>query len=315
MEDEGSPASAKYRGTSYQGSLPASPLGATPRPPLRQKYSKSRYTSRHVSEYDLSYSTDETDSRQRSRHASEGSSTKSFLILGLIFLASLLALGVVYLNFPKLDQDEVQYIKLPRDIDDAKNLGRVLSRYKDRYFYQVLIGVFVMYIFLQTFAIPGSIFLSIICGYLFSYYIALFGVCLASAVGASFCYLLSYLVGRRLVRKYIPERVAQWRSHVEKNREHLLNYMIFLRITPFLPNWFINITAPVIDVPLPPFFWGTFIGVAPPSFVAVQAGTTLYKLTSSGDAVSWTSVIVLAALAILSLLPVVFKKRLQKKFD
>lgn len=54
----------------------------------------------------VGYSTDETDSgaNRRARHASEGSSTKSFLILGLIFLASLLALGVVYLNFPKLDQ-------------------------------------------------------------------------------------------------------------------------------------------------------------------------------------------------------------------
>ena len=27
--------------------------------------------------------------------------------------------------------------------------------------------------------------------------------------GASFCYLLSYLVGRRLVRHYLPERAAQ----------------------------------------------------------------------------------------------------------
>lgn len=32
-----------------------------------------------------------------------GSSTKSLIILGLIFVTSLLALGVVYLGFPKLD--------------------------------------------------------------------------------------------------------------------------------------------------------------------------------------------------------------------
>ncbi len=56
-------------------------------------------------------------------------------------------------------------------------------------------------------------------------------------------------------------------------------------------------------------------GVAPPSFVAIQAGTTLNQLTSSGDAISYTSMVVLGVLALLSLLPVFFKKRLQEKFD
>lgn len=33
----------------------------------------------------------------------ESSSTQSFIILGLIFLAAIVSLGVVYLNFPNLD--------------------------------------------------------------------------------------------------------------------------------------------------------------------------------------------------------------------
>lgn len=49
-------------------------------------------------------------------------------------------------------------------------------------------------------------------------------------------------------------------SQVDRHREHLFYYMLFLRITPFLPNWFINITAPVLDIPLGTFFWGTFFG-------------------------------------------------------
>ena len=52
------------------------------------------------------------------------------------------------------------------------------------------------------------------------------------------------------------------------------------RITPFLPNWFINIVSPVIGVDLRPFWIGTFIGVAPPSFVAIQVLIELdYGLT------------------------------------
>ena len=56
-------------------------------------------------------------------------------------------------------------------------------------------------------------------------------------------------------------------------------------------------------------------GVAPPSFVAIRAGTMLYQLSHAGDAVSWTSVIILAVLAVISILPAVFKQRLREKFD
>ena len=103
-------------------------------------------------------------------------------------------------------RSESEHIKFPKDIDDAKQLGLVLSRYKEKYYPEVLGGVFVTYLFLQTFAIPGSIFLSIVSGYLFAFPVALLVICFCSATGASFCYLLSYLAGKPLVHKYLPDR-------------------------------------------------------------------------------------------------------------
>lgn len=47
---------------------------------------------------------------------------------------------------------------------------------------------------------------------------------------------------------------------MEKHKDDIFNYMVFLRVTPFLPNWFINIAAPVINVPIWPFWLGTFLG-------------------------------------------------------
>lgn len=247
---------------------------------------------------------------------SEGMGThRAVLCLVGIFALSITAMAFVYNNFPELEPDEYQYIKLPTDIEDAKNLGRILSHYKDKHYMAVLMGVFTTYIFLQTFAIPGSIFLSILSGFLFRSDLALSVICFCSATGASFCYLLSYLAGRPVVLKYLPERTKQWQEKVDKQRDNLLFYIIFLRITPFLPNWFINITSPVINVPLMPFWFGTFLGVAPPSMLAVQAGTTLYELTSSRDAFSLTSVVLLAVAALLSLVPIVLKNRLREKFD
>ncbi|XP_067256215.1 transmembrane protein 41B [Chanodichthys erythropterus] len=243
------------------------------------------------------------------------SARMSILLLISIFACSACVMYLVFRNFPELSEDERGKIKIPKDMDDAKALGTVLSKYKDTYYTQVLLAYFATYIFLQTFAIPGSIFLSILSGYLYPFPLALFLVCLCSGLGASFCYMLSYLVGRPMVYKYLTERAQKWSQQVDKHREHLINYIIFLRITPFLPNWFINITSPVINVPLGVFFLGTFLGVAPPSFVAINAGTTLYKLTTAGEAVSWNSLIVLGVLAVVSILPVCFQKKLQQKLE
>ncbi|XP_046898622.1 transmembrane protein 41B [Hypomesus transpacificus] len=244
-----------------------------------------------------------------------GSARKSLLLLLSIFTCAASVMYLVYRNFPELSDDEMEKIKIPKDMDDAKALGTVLSKYKDTFYTQVLIAYFTTYVFLQTFAIPGSIFLSILSGYLYPFPLALFLVCLCSGLGASFCYMLSYLVGRPVVYKYLTERAHKWSQQVDKHRDHLINYIIFLRITPFLPNWFINITSPVINVPLGVFFLGTFFGVAPPSFVAINAGTTLYKLTTAGEAVSWNSLAVLGVLAVLSILPVCFQKKLQQKLE
>ncbi|CAK6954769.1 transmembrane protein 41B [Scomber scombrus] len=248
-------------------------------------------------------------------HHTGGSARMSLLILLSIFTCAASVMYLVYRNFPELPDDEMEKIKIPKDMDDAKALGTVLSKYKDTYYTQVLVAYFATYVFLQTFAIPGSIFLSILSGYLYPFPLALSLVCLCSGLGASFCYMLSYLVGRPMVYKYLTERAQKWSQQVDKHRDHLINYIIFLRITPFLPNWFINITSPVINVPLGVFFIGTFLGVAPPSFVAINAGTTLYKLTTAGEAVSWNSLAVLGVLAVLSILPVCFQKKLQQKLE
>jgi len=247
--------------------------------------------------------------------SSELRTSTALILLVLIFLTSAIALGAVYLSFPELEPNEAVHVKFPKTIDDAKQLGTVLSKYKDKYYAQVLGGVFVTYLFLQTFAIPGSIFLSIVSGYLFPFPVALLLICFCSATGASFCYLLSYLVGRRLVKKYLPERSASWAQKVEKQKDNILGYIIFLRITPFLPNWFINIVSPVIDVQLRPFWLGTFVGVAPPSFIAIQAGTTLQQLTSTTDALSFQSVALLIFFAVLSILPALLKNRIRSKYD
>ena len=91
--------------------------------------------------------------------------------------------------------------------------------------------------------------------------------------------------------------------------------MVFLRCTPIVPNWFINLASPFIEYPLAPFMLGTFIGVAPPSCIHIQAGTTLNTLTSTSGVFSLKSIALLAAFALVAIMPVIFKNYIRKKMQ
>ncbi|CAJ0570301.1 unnamed protein product, partial [Mesorhabditis spiculigera] len=234
--------------------------------------------------------------------------SRPLLCLAGIFFTFACLLTAVYYNFPELADEDREHFKYPRNLDEAKRLGLILSQYKEQHYYTVMCGIVVVYIMLQSFAIPGSIFLSILSGYLFPFFVALTLICSCSAIGATVCYLLSFLLGRGLVTHYFPERVNSWQTEIEKHKQNLFNYIIFLRVTPLLPNWFINIASPVLNVPVSPFFWGTFLGVAPPSFLFIQAGATLETMTHTNVAWSWHSVGLLSFFALLSLLPVLYRR-------
>lgn len=240
--------------------------------------------------------------------------TAVLLIFG-IFTFAFIGLSFVYMKFPKMNAQDASKIKLPRNLDDAKALGMVMSNYTDEYLFEVVVAFTLTYIFLQSFAIPGSIFLSILSGFLFPFPLALFLVCFCSSTGASFCYLISSIVGERIVNRFFAKRVRQWKGQVQRHQKDLLSYITFLRITPFLPNWFINVTSPVLHVPLTPFFVGTFLGVAPPSFGFISAGVELYELTTTGDAFSFKSILIVVGSAVISLLPVFFRRTLEKKIQ
>lgn len=49
-------------------------------------------------------------------------------------------------NIQLLLRSEKEKMKIPFDIDDAKQLGRVLDRYKDLYYFEVMTGICLLYL-------------------------------------------------------------------------------------------------------------------------------------------------------------------------
>ncbi|KAJ6360690.1 hypothetical protein OIU77_004663 [Salix suchowensis] len=165
------------------------------------------------------------------------------------------------------------------------------------------------YIFMQTFMIPGTIFMSLLAGALFGVVRGLFLVVFNATAGASSCFFLSKLIGRPLVNWLWPEKLRIFQSEIAKRKEKLLNYMLFLRITPTLPNLFINLASPIMDIPFHIFFLATLLGLIPASYITVKAGLALGDLKSIKDLYDFKTLSVLFLIGSISIVPTLLKRK------
>ncbi|KAJ8774146.1 hypothetical protein K2173_009577 [Erythroxylum novogranatense] len=226
-------------------------------------------------------------------------------VASIVVLGFVLGLLGVYLTLPASDYS---FLKLPRNLEDLQILRDHLESYTSDYTAQVLVGYCVVYIFMQTFMIPGTVFMSLLAGALFGVFKGVALVVFTATAGASSCYFLSKVIGRPLLVSLWPDKLSFFQAQVARRRERLLNYMLFLRLTPSLPNTFINFASPIVDVPYHIFFLATFIGLIPAAYVTVKAGIALGELQSVKDLYDFNSIATLFLIGIVSVTPTLMSK-------
>lgn len=105
-------------------------------------------------------------------------------------------------------------LTFPTSVEELQRLVAQLDQVREENFGLVLSVFAAAYLYKQTFAIPGSVFLNVLAGALFGVRYGLPLVCLLTACGASCCYLLSWLVGRHLVLHYLGHRIKPLQERV-----------------------------------------------------------------------------------------------------
>ncbi|XP_010926445.2 uncharacterized membrane protein At4g09580 [Elaeis guineensis] len=224
-----------------------------------------------------------------------------------IFMIFAVGLFCIYLTMPEADYDKI--FRLPHNLADLRVLKDNIAVYARDCQAKFMLGYCATYIFMQTFMIPGTIFMSLLAGALFGVVKGVVLVVFTATSGASSCYFLSKLIGRPLVSWLWPEKLRFFQAEVAKRRDKLLNYMLFLRITPSLPNTFINVASPIVDIPFHVFFLATLVGLIPASYITVRAGLALGDLKSLRDLYDFKTLVVLFFIGSISILPAVLKRK------
>jgi transmembrane protein 41 len=247
--------------------------------------------------------------------------SKTRYALALLFCVAVVGYVVsLFMRFPAMSLADRESLSLsnlraqPDSLSVAKLVSRVLSNYTGEHYFAVLQACMALYIVLQALSIPGTAFLTVAIGSLFGLYVGVALSLLSSLVGASLSYWMSYFVGGMIVPRVFPALTADFKRRVDENRGHLLNYMLFLRVTPLLPNFFINLASPLFGVPYWHFAVATLFGIVPAVFMLAQGGVTINELESIADlSRNWKSFALMFSIGLLVLLPTF--KPVQRRLD
>lgn len=231
--------------------------------------------------------------------------------LGAIVLAFSSALTVLYLLANWTAQvatsddatDHKVFHKFPSSLEELQTCASILTSMQKNHAYLVSLLFSSAYLFKQTFAIPGSVFLNLLAGAIFGLPIGFCLTCILTASGATCCFLLARFAGREFALKYFPTRMSSFKKQLEQNSHRLPYFLLFLRLFPCSPNWAINMCSGVLEVPVRTFWWTVLIGLMPYNYICVQTGALLSTLRSVNDILTWTTGLQLSGIAIIALLP------------
>ena len=123
-----------------------------------------------------------------------------------------------------------------------------------------------------------------------------------------------------IVRSALAQMLSRNRHRIpESVRSRLatdgFSYLLALRLVPLFPFWIVNLAAAVAEIRLAVFVPATLIGIAPASFILSSIGAGVGTILAEGKtpdlSVLFSAHILLplAGLALLSLLPTVFRRR------
>ncbi|KAJ3788048.1 hypothetical protein GGU10DRAFT_307820 [Lentinula aff. detonsa] len=230
------------------------------------------------------------------------------LKMAAIFTISTAILGTtLWLALPTLEEDDRPMLRIPKSFEQLQDLNGLLKKYRDIYPYRIVVCYITVYLFLQAFSLPGSMYLSILGGAVWGVARALPLACCCVASGATLCYLISSALGPALLTiPRIKSHLDSMAARVQRNKENLISFLIVLRIAPLPPHWVVNVVAPHVGISIPTFWISTALGIFGVSVIHTTIGGGLDEMTSADDfhLISWKNFLGLSAIVLGVMIPV-----------
>jgi len=185
-----------------------------------------------------------------------------------------------------------------------------LFDYKATYPISFAASFILVYITSTALSLPFGTVLALLGGFLFGPLVGLFHVTLGATIGAS----IIFMIAKSTFGEALQEKAAPFYKKVSSVfAADGISYLLFLRLVPLVPFWAANILPALLNTPFRTYFWTTFIGIIPGTFVHTYLGASLEEITTLSGLISPNILFALIMLGLLSLTPVIIKKLRERR--
>lgn len=173
-----------------------------------------------------------------------------------------------------------------------------------------------LYAVVVAFSLPGGAIMTLAGGFLFGTIVGGMTVVVGATIGAT----ALFLIARTALGDVLRAKAGPFLTKMEDGfRENAMSYLLVLRLVPLFPFWLVNLVPAFLCVPTGTYVIGTFFGIIPGTFVFASVGNGLGALLDAGQDPNLGIIFQpnvlgpLIALALLSLVPVAYKKYQARK--
>jgi uncharacterized membrane protein YdjX (TVP38/TMEM64 family) len=173
-----------------------------------------------------------------------------------------------------------------------------------------------LYAVVVAFSLPGGAIMTLAGGFLFGTIVGGMTVVVGATIGAT----ALFLIARTALGDVLRAKAGPFLTKMEDGfRENAMSYLLVLRLVPLFPFWLVNLVPAFLGVPTGTYVIGTFFGIIPGTFVFASVGNGLGALLDAGQDPNLGIIFQpnvlgpLIALALLSLVPVAYKKYQARK--
>jgi uncharacterized membrane protein YdjX (TVP38/TMEM64 family) len=169
----------------------------------------------------------------------------------------------------------------------------------------------VIYAAAVAFSLPGGAVMSITGGFLFGTIWGSIYILIGATLGAT----ALFIIAKTALGDVLRAKAGPWLQKMEAGfRENALSYLLVLRLVPLFPFFVVNLVPAFLGVSLATYVLGTFFGIIPGVVVFASVGAGLGSIFDAGEDFSASGILTpqiltaLIGLAVLALIPVVYKK-------
>ncbi len=189
-------------------------------------------------------------------------------------------------------------------LDAIKHHRDALLAFTQAHYAQALLIAFLAYVTATSLSIPSGTLFALLLGFLFGRWVATALIVVGGTIGTA----LLFLTVRYLFADAVRDRLGPRTKRIEAGfTRNAFSWMLFLRLTPMVPYFLVNLIPTVTGIRLRTYALATMIGIIPVTFVFTNLGQTLGRIDSTHDLVSPEALTALALLAVMALIPVALR--------